>query len=220
MQLKIFHGDNQSVLLQKLGELLKRYESTAISRYSLKSETFEQILLSLATPTFFAEERVIVVDDAEEKKVLIDKIPEDADLTVILFFPKELTNSSKVLKEAAKKNAQIVAISEPQDKQIFTFLDLMAEKNTKAYSFFDQLYEQYGGQYLLTMITFQLRRLVMPSFFVPPFLKQKIELQQKKFTKESLTSFYYLTLETEFLIKNGRVEEKTALLLLVSKILS
>jgi DNA polymerase III delta subunit len=220
MQLKIFHGDNHSVLLDKIREVLKQYESDSISRYSLKSENFDQIIIALSTATFFAEKRVVIIEDADEKKVVLDQIPDDPDLMVIFFFPKELASGSKILKEGEKKKAQIVSISQPQDKQIFTFLDLLAEKNEKVYGYFDMLYKQYGGQYLLTMIIFQLRRLVLPSSLVPPFLKQKIELQQKKFSDGQLPTFYYLTLETEYLIKVGKVEEKTGLLLLISKIIS
>ena len=220
MQIQIFHGDNHSVLLEKIREVVKQYESDSISRYSLKSESFDQVIIALSTATFFAEKRVVIIEDADEKKVILDQIPNDPDLTVILFFPKELSGASKILKDAEYRKARIVSISQPQDKQIFSFLDLLAEKNTKAYAYFDSLYEKYGGAYLLTMIIFQLRRLVLPSSLVPPFLKQKIEQQQKNFSNEELIKFYYLTLDTEYKIKVGKVEEKTGLLLLISKIVS
>ncbi len=217
----IYQGDNQVIVIQKIKELKKTFDEGAISTFSLKNLSFDQIIVDISTPNFFNDKRLAIIEDAEEKKIDLNKVPQDKDLTLVLTFKKEFTSASNFLKEATKLNAQIISLSQPQDKTIFTFLDLVAEKNNRSLEYFEPLMKNFGSQYLLTMILFLLRRLALPpQSGVPSFIAHKTEKQRKNFSADRIKQLYKTTLETDFLIKSGKADEKTALLILVNKFLN
>jgi DNA polymerase III delta subunit len=216
MPVVIFHGDNTALINTKIDEMKKSYPVSAIERFSLKSESFEQLLMKISTPSFFDEQRLLIVDDTEEKKIETTKLITDSSTTVVLSFGKELPTSSTVLKWAQEKNLRVVGISQPQDKRIFTFLDLLAEKNVKALSMLDDLIDDFGCVYLLTMIIFLLRRLVLPLGNAPSFLEAKLKKQKSNFSEQNLISLYERTLLTEYQFKTGKIEERTGMLLLIN----
>ena len=216
MNLVIIHGDNAVLLGKKLSELKARFDREAISQYSLKSISFDQLLIEVSTPSLFSEKRLVIVEDVDEKKVDLEKLKDDADTTIVLCFSKELTVGSQILKMATPKKAQVFAFSQPQDKLVFQFLDLIGDKNSRALGDFELLYPQFGGQYLLTMLLYMLRRMIVPAKNTS-FNVTKTERQKRNFPDERIKDFYAQILETDFLIKSGKSDEKTALFLLVQK---
>lgn len=215
MPIVIFHGDNSVVLNARLDDMKKSYPVNAVERLSLKTESFEQLLMKLRTNSFFNDQRLFIVEDCDEKKIDPEKINVDSSITLALLFAKELSAASILMKWALQHNHRILAISQPQDKRIFTFLDLLAEKNNKAFSMFDELVSDFGVIYILTMVLFLLRRLVLPITSVPSFIEAKVKKQKANFSFETLQHLYEQTLLTDYQIKTGKIEEKTGLLLLV-----
>ena len=216
MNLVIIHGDNAVLLGKKLSELKARFDSEAISHYSLKSLSFDQLLIEIGTPSLFSEKRLVIVEDSDEKKIDLEKFKPDTDTTIVLCFGKELTSSSSLLQAAGRIKAQIFAFSQPQDKSVFQFLDLIGDKNPKALGALELLYSQFGGQYLITMLLYMLRRMIIPAKNAG-FAATKTERQRQNFTDAMIIDFYAQILETDFLIKSGKADEKTALLLLVQR---
>lgn len=184
MPVVIFHGDNTTVINTKIDEMKKSYPASAIERFSLKNDSFDQLLMKLSTPSFFDEQRLLIVYESDEKKIEIEKLIVDANTTVAFSFAKELPASSLLIKWANEKSIRVVAISQPQDKRIFTFLDLLAEKDPKALSLLDDLIADFGCVYLLTMIIFLLRRLILPTGNVPSFIEAKLTKQKKIFSED------------------------------------
>jgi len=70
------------------------------------------------------------------------------------------------------------------------------------------------------MIFYSLRKLILPSKSSSPFAKQKIEQQKKLRSLDDLERLYKETLDLDFKIKKGAVENKIGLTLLVQKFLS
>lgn len=219
MPVVIFHGDNNLVIANKIDEMRKSYPVDSIERVSLKNESFEQLLIKLNTASFFSDQRLFIVDDCDEKKVDLSRINVDSHTTLVLIFTKELTGSSAVLKLAEEKHYRIFALSQPQDKRIFTFLDLIAEKNNKAFSMVDELVDDFGGVYILTMLVFLLRRLVLPIGKVPSFVEGKLKKQKGNFSAKNLTDLYKQTLQADYRFKTGKGDERTELLLLLQNFL-
>jgi len=219
MPVVIFHGDNTALINTKIDEMKKSYPSSAIERFSLKSESFDQLLMKLSTPSFFDDQRLLIVDESDEKKVELEKLTMDANMTLVFSFGKELSSSSGILKWANEKKLRVVGISQPQDKRIFAFLDLLAENDSKALSLLDDLINDFGCVYLLTMIIFLLRRLVLPLGNAPSFLEAKLKKQKNNFSEGELNLLYEATLLTDYHIKTGRIEERTGLFLLTNSFL-
>ncbi len=218
MNIIVFHGGNYAVLSRKLGELRSQFNPDAVTQLSMKSLAFDQILLGLGTPSLFADKRLVIIEEADEKKIDISKFPNDEHVTVVLIFNKELGGSSSLLQNALKKSATIYALSLPQDKSVFQFLDFVGEKNGKALGAFEELYSQFGGQYLLTMLLYLFRRLIVPAKN-QSYGAEKLERQRKNYSPDQISDCYFEILQTDFFIKSGKVEEKTALLLLIQKLI-
>jgi len=208
------------VLNARLDDMKKSYAVNAVERISLKTDSFEQLLIKLGTNSFFSDQRLFIVEDGDEKKIDPEKIMVDASITLVLVFAKELPVVSNVMKWAAQHNHKILALSQPQDKRIFTFLDLLAEKNTKAFSMLDELVSDFGVVYILTMVLFLLRRLALPITSVPSFIEAKVKKQKANFSIDALQGLYEQTLITDYQIKSGKTEEKTGLLLLINSFYS
>ncbi len=221
MRVIILDGDNAVIKRQKLSDIKSSFEREAISQFSLKTTSFEQLLMELRTPSFFSDKRLVIAEDVDEKKIDLGRLEKDEAVTLVLLINKEVsaTALNKLKGEVGKIKLELVSFAQPQDKSIFQFLDLIGDKKVQALGEVEKLYGQFGGQYLLTMLIYFLRRMILPGKGGSGFMADKIKRQKSNFSQDALQSYYKLVLETEFLIKTGKVEEKTALLLLVEKMI-
>ena len=216
MKLFIFHGPGTVSLNSKVLDLKKNFEKASITEVDGKDMSEKELKNLLSQGSLFYEARLIVIDNPplfDFQNSLSD------DVTVILKFSKILPSNSVILREAQKKGAQILSFSEEKDISVFPFLDALVAKDPKAFSLFEPLLKEYGGQYLLTMIAFSLRRLINPPKSLPPFVLKKIQDQRKNFPQESLKNLYKAVLESDLKIKTGVLEEETAMKLLSHRFL-
>lgn len=218
MNLIILHGNGIVSLSQKLSQIKKDFDPQSIQILSGKDLEFEKAVIWLSTPQLFSEKRLIVLEDFET--VDLEKLPEEEGLTIVLKIPKSLAVNSVILKSAIKLKGQIFQFNEKDEKIIFPFLDNLAEKNLKALGEVDKLISEYGGQYILTMLFYLFRRLILKPKKLPDFVLKKIERQQRNFDTEQIKYFYKQSLETDFKIKSGLVQEKLGITLLVNNILT
>lgn len=213
----ILHGNGLSAISNKLISIKKGFDPLAILSLSSREKDFATALMEISTGQLFSQNRLIILEDFDD--VDLDKLPEDENLTLVLRFSKDLRENSVLLKQAYKKKAQILLLSEEKEKNIFPFLDELAEKNPQSLKKLNRLLEEFGGQYILTMIFYLLRRLLMSPKKLPSFVVQKINKQKQNFPLEKIKELYRYALETDFKIKTGVIEEKLGLTLLVDKIL-
>lgn len=218
-KLIILHGNGLVSKSNKLSQIKKDFDNLGIKQFNGEEVDFEKIIAEISTPSLFSQERLIVLENFDEK-IDLKKIPSDETLTVVIKFPKALNKLSSTLKEAQNLNAQIYLLTEQEENSIFPFLDTLADKNPKALSQLDKLLEDFGGQYILTMIFYMFRRLIVSSKKLPEFVIRKIESQKRNFTLEKIESLYKSALETDFKIKSGLIEEKMGLTMLCNKVLS
>lgn len=217
MKLILIHGNALVAIQNKLREVKKKYDNFSILEFDAKQKSFSEILPEIGTGGLFSEDRLIILQNFED--IDLEKL-NDESLTVVLKYSKSLASNSKILKAAISKKAEIISLSEKDESSIFPFLDKLAEKNQTALKELESLFNQFGGQYLLTMCFYMLRRLVQTPKNLPPFVLKKIEKQKRNFPIEKIADLYKQSLETDYKIKSGLLEERIGLFLLVNKILN
>ncbi len=220
MKLIILHGNGLVSKSLKISQIKKEFEQLSINEISGKEIPFVQAVVNLSTPQLFSDKRLVVLENFNPEEIDFAKFPQDEALTILLNFPKPLPQNSNLLKDSLSKNAQIILLSEAEEKNIFPFLDSLANKDPRSLISLDKLLNDFGGQYILTMIFYMLRRLIQNPKKLPPFILQKIEKQKQNFPLEKITSLYKTAIETDYKIKSGLIEEKIGLTLLTNKILS
>lgn len=218
MKLIIIHGNGLAASSSKVSELKKKFDPLSITVFNGKERSFDYILPQIATAQLFSDNRLIILEDFAD--VDFSKLPVDENLTLIIRFPKSLPKNSNILKIAIEKRAEIVELSEEQERSIFPFLDMIALKNPLALIELAKLINKFGGQYILTMIFYLLRRQVLSPKNMPEFVKRKFDAQRQNFPPESVITYYYQALKVDSKIKSGLIDEKVALNSLIRQFLA
>ncbi len=219
MTLILIHGNSLLGIFNKLAQIKKSFNKFSISELDYK-DLGSRVSFDFNTPQLFAEQRLVIIGNIEND-FNFELLPKDnPEITVVVFITKLLPSSSKILKQAMALKAEIIPINEKEDSSIFPFLDKLAEKNPSSLVDFEKLYKNYGSQYLLTMIFYMFRRFILIPKNLPPFVITKLKKQKNNFTEDKIKNLYYQSLELDFKIKNGLVEEKTGFTLLIQNIIS
>lgn len=202
-----------------ISAIKSKFEPMAVSEFNGKSQSIEEALMGVATQDLFSVSRLILLENFTDKTDL-SKLTTDSLTTVVLRHNKPLTASSILLKSAREIKAQIQEFSEADEVSVFPFLDLLGEKKPAAFVQFEKVYSEYGSQYIFTMLYYFFRRMIVTPKKTPSFALQKLERQKNNFPLDKIQTLYQQTLETDFKIKSGLIEEKVGLTLLVEQILS
>lgn len=218
MKLFIFHGPGITAMTNRILTIKKSYDSLNIKEFYGKETTFEKANLELSNLSLFSENRLAILRDFSD--IDLDKLPQDEHLSVIIQSSKSLASNSVVLKSAAKLGANVMAFTEAAETSVFPLLDYLAEKDPQALRELDKVYKEYGGQYILTMLFYLLRRYVIPQTRLPDFARRKLDKQRANFSTSRLKFLYKSILETDFKIKSGILEEKMGLSLLAEQFLN
>lgn len=219
MSITLIHGNAVIAIANRVNSFKKDFDALSVSEFNGKSLNLSQVLPNVTTGGLFSEEKLVILEDFETDLEL-DRLPSGEDITLILKFNKPLSANSKLIKSAQLKKINIINLTEKDETSIFPFLDGLSEKNKLVVKDLDNLINEMGGQYLLTMIFYMLRRLVVTPKNLPPFILKKIENQKKNFPSKKVAELYKQALETDLKIKTGIIDEKLGLTLLVQKIIS
>lgn len=215
MEILLIYGGDLISSYNKLLEIKNKFNSLEITELDKKFLDFN---LEFLTQGLFSSNRLIILKEIDEDFNL-KEIPKIDNLTVCLYLAKEISPVSPILKEAKSLSAKIYYFPKEREITPFLYLDLLAEKNPKAFEELEKLYSLYGGQYLFSMIYYLLRRNTQePKQSI--FAQQKISKQKLNFPLSRLNLLYRNTLETDFKIKQGLMEEKLGLFLLTEKFLT
>ncbi len=218
MRLIIIHGSGLVAILDKIASYKKTFNPLEILTISAKTHSASEALLEIRAPGLFDQKKLIILEDFDEN-IPLDKLPTFLDATIIVKFLKSLSANSKVINSAKLLKATIVNLEEEKETTIFPFLDAVSEKNHKALRLLTNLINEYGCLYVITMLGFMFRRLVLPPKKATFFYSGKIEIWKKNFPFEGLGSFYKDLIQSEFKIKQGLQEDKVVLFNLVIKLL-
>lgn len=213
MKLILISGSAQDAIIKKITQVKKDFDPLAVTEISEK-ETFD-----LFNQSLFSDKRLVVLDSPNLKTVEQALNQKDANLWVLIKFLKPLEKTSPILKIVLEAKGEVLNFDESKEISIFPLLDMLGNLNQKAYLELEKNYQQFGGQYILTMLAYLLRRMVQTPKTGSDFMRQKIESQKKNFTLEKIQSLYLKLIATDFRIKQGLIEEKLAISLLVQSFL-
>lgn len=217
MSLIILHGGGLVSKNNKLSQIKKEFDPMDVTQVSGKGLTWGQVKTELLSASLFSPKRLVILDDFPGIK--LEELTPGESLTLVLNFNKALISTSVILKEAKKLNAQVIEFSEEQETSIFPFLDLLCEKNPRAQVELGKYLDEWGNQYVLTMMSYALRRFVQSPKKLPPFVMKKMENQRKNLPPERIKKLYREIIETDFKIKQGQIEPDMGLFLLTEKFL-
>lgn len=214
MKIILIYGPGEVGKRNYLLKIKKEFSQYQISQIDLKQESLSDLELKIASGFLFESgERLIVVENVPDKMDLeiFKKTALEITLVLVASSPQQ---SSPILQTAKKLGARIYAFEGEKELNAFPFLDNLIEGKRQAFLELEKLLLEYGETYVLTMIYYLLRRNILP-LPLSDFMKKKIQKQKQKFTLKDFEKFYFLTLQTEYKIKNGLVNNKTALTSLV-----
>lgn len=218
MKIILIHGGDTVASLQKLSLLKNQFKSPEVLQINGKDLKVAQLKDHFASQDLFSQTQLIIVENPPEALDL-SGFGSQTDNSVVFYFSKSLPPKAKILSFPNSLSVQILAFPKKPTVTVWPFLDLLFTKNPRSLIEFEKLMSEYGGQYLLTMIAFGLRRLVLPSKSSGGFNEQKILNQKKIFSLDKIKHLYQQVLETDFKIKSGLIEERIGLTLLLQKFL-
>lgn len=207
------------IVLYGPGEVGKRTEAlkirkqfspediTVVDSKQSSQDSVQNILQS--TQLFSVGKRLVVYDNVSEKLDLSHLTSGEETLT-LLILAASLRNDSMLLQSAKKVKAALMQFEGEREVSAFPFLDALIEKKKTCFLELEKLLDEYGGIYVLSMIFYLLRRNILP---LPPspFAQKKIMQQKKGYSFTDWKRLYQLTLETEFKIKSGLINERVGL---------
>lgn len=209
----LLHGSAIKASRIKLQELRTKFHPDNVMIFD-NGEGVETILTNLNSISLFEGERLVILENPPED-FICNLFP--VNCTLILWFDHQLKESSKILKSVKEQKGEMLYFPEGKEVSIFPFLDLLANKDKKAFLELFKLKESgVDIHYFITMVYYLLRILAATPKNAPPFVKQKIERQRKNFTLDKITNLYKDVLEIDFKIKIGLLEIPQAEFLLVN----
>lgn len=214
MKMILLHGGLQTAVLNKLAQLKKDFDSLSIS------ELKDSPNLDFSSTSLFSDKRLIILENPDLRTVEKASFETDPALTIILKYNKSLEKSSPILKKLTEIKAEIISFDETNQNTVFPFLDTLGSRNKNSLKEFEKNYTEFGGQYLLTMFGYFLRRMIQKPKSSSSFMLQKLESQKKNFPLEKIKKLYKEIIETDYKIKQGLIDEKLGITLLINKIIN
>lgn len=217
MKVSLLHGGNLQAELQKLDELVAQFGPPAgggvVVRASGKEITPEFILNHFGAAELFGEKKLIVLTNPDDN-FEVDKLPENEGVELVMLYDKELGVRAKVMKEKRVVGGKVYNFVSPQDRRIWTLLDMILENDPRGIKLTMDLLDEFGGQYLLAMMIFNLRRLVVPGN-APEFVRKKLVEKRQAWGISGIKDRYHDCLETDLKIKTGMGLDKDLVSLMV-----
>lgn len=218
MKLLLLHGSAKAASRKKLVEVKQKFDQNSVVVFE-EGFDLQTILGSLATPSLFSEERLIIIENPPEDFTNFPLTPNP--YTLILWFDHEVGLKKSIMEYVKKNKGEILFFPEAREVSVFPFLDYLAAKDKKAFLEVNKLKNAgFDMQYFLTMVFYLLRNLAVTPKTAPQFVKDKLIRQRKNFDLEKITNLYKEIIEIDFKIKLGLLEKSQAEFLLVNKFMS
>src|SRR3989344_5395022 len=204
MKLLLLHGPAINSSRTKLSEIRNKFAENNVIVFEEGTET-GKILINLQSQSLFGDERLVVVENPpDDFNYTLYPIP----CTLILWFDHEV--------DTKNFKGEIFFFPEAKEISVFPFLDFLGTRDIRAYLELDKLKQSYDSQYLITMILYLLRNLMVTPKSAKDFVKKKNERMRKNFSADELVNLYTFVLNTDFKIKSGFLDEAQAQFSLVN----
>lgn len=224
-EIKKFINSNNIIVIYEKKEVSEKDPLFEILKKNSKSQEFE-LLEGEKLKNWIKRE--FLKHKTEVDPQVIDKLIEFVgnNLWQMANEIKKLVNY-KNSKRVEVKDVELL-VSPRIDIDIFKTIDAISEKKKSlALSLINKHLEKGDHPlYLLKMITFQFRNLLLiklsfprlPKLNLPPFVIKKSIYQEKKFSLEELKKIYQKIFEIDLKIKMGKIEPETALDLFIAEV--
>lgn len=210
MRVVLLHGPAQISSRSRLLEIKKSFTPDEIVTFS-EGSNLQDILGTISTPSLLSTNQLTILENPPED---LDLPLANDNLSLVLWFDHEVSVKKSILESVKKNRGEILFFPAEKEASIFPFLDLLGNRDKKAYLELAKLqktHEKFSDmQYLSTMIFYLLRSLLITPTNAAPFVKQKLDKQRKNFSQNELENLYRATLETDFKIKSGLLDLKQA----------
>lgn len=218
MRLLLLHGPGIINSRNQLIIIKKQFNEDSISVWEDKFN-FSELINHLMTPALFSDKRLVILEKPSEE-YNYTQLPKIADLTLVLWFDKELGVKSKILSYVKASMGEVKVFSEKQEATIFPFLDSLGNQDKKAFIELAKLKTQgIDTHYLITLIYYLLRNLVCIPQNAPSFVQKKMESQKANFKLEELINIYNNILNVDYKLKAGLIEKDQAEFYIINQFL-
>lgn len=218
MKLLLLHGPAINSSRKKLIELKLKFDSSESIVFE-KGSTDQDITNNLMSTSLFADSRLVILENPAEDFTF--QVALDNPLTLILWFDKQLSEKSNILDFVKKNKGEILNFPEVQEVSVFPFLDYLGNNKKEAFSEMDKLKKTGADtQYLITMIFYLLRNLVVTPKSAKDFVRNKNSKMRPNFSPEKLVNLYRFILEADFKIKSGLMENSQVEFAIVNKFIN
>lgn len=215
MKLLLLHGSAKAASRKKLVEQKLKFDQNSIVAFE-EGADLQSILGSLATPSLFSDQRLIILENPPEDFTLELSIV-NSQLSIVLWFDHEVSSKKPVLTWVKKSKGEILFFPESKEVSVFPFLDSLAVQDQKAFGQLQKLKDAgFDTQYFITMVFYLLRNLAVTPKTAPQFVKDKLQRQRKNFDLKRITRLYKEIIEIDFKIKSGLLEKSQGEFLLVN----
>lgn len=215
-RLLLLHGPGKTGSRKKLIEEKGKFDPGNVVVFDSESKA-KDIADNLVSTSLFTEERLVVLENLQEDFVS-DLSVISYHLSLILWFDYELAGKNPILKWVEENKGEILFFPESKEISVFPFLDYLGNQDKKAFLEMDKLKKaNFDIHYLITMVFYLLRSLVVAPKNAPQFVKDKLIKQRARFELEDIKNLYKDILEIDFKIKSGLLEKDQAEFLLVNK---
>src|SRR3989344_3914596 len=209
MKPKFVQGPVVASSRKKLSEIKQKFSDNVV--VFEKGSDPKVILAELQTVSIFEDNRLVVVENPPVE-FLENVLRITYHVSLVFWFDKEI-DVKKI-----PQGFEVLFFPEAKEASIFPLLDLLGSKNPKAFVELEKTRPDGSDtQYLITMIFYLLRSLMVPPKNAPPFVKQKIAKQRANFTDGELVDLHKFVLESDYKIKMGLIEPQQAEFNIISK---
>ncbi len=207
MRIILLYGAGEVSKRDALIKIKSKFDGDSIFTVDLKKESEKDLLDMISSTPLFVTDRLIVVENAPTS-LDISKLPQSESSTLVLV-AGSLIATSILLKTVKAASGQVTPFEGEKEVNAFNFLDALIEgRKQVAFLELDKLLKEHGGIYVLSMIYYLLRRNLLP---LPKsdFMARKIQGQGSRVKGLGVdwSELYRKTLETEYKIKSGLIDE-------------
>jgi DNA polymerase III delta subunit len=215
MKLILLHGNAIKASRIKMQELRNKFQTDNVMVFD-SSEDLQKILTNLQSISIFEEERLIILENPSEDFANYNL--SNATSGLILWFDRTLPEKSPLLKFVKNQKGEILFFPESREITIFPFLDSLGNRSKTAFLELDKLKKTgMDTQYIITMIFYLLRSLIVTPFKATEFVRNKNSNMRAKFKEWEIKDIYRFILEIDFKIKSGLIDLSNAELMIVDK---
>ncbi len=220
MRLALLHGPSKVASRLKLAQLKNKFNPNQIIVFE-EGISIAEIKETVLSISLLPEPRLVIAENVGEDFNFPNEQFFEEGLTLALWFDHEVSDKKTVMEWVETIGGTVLNFPEEKEVSVFPFLDLLAAKDKNAFLELRKLKTAgFDIYYLVTMVFYLLRNLTVTPKNAKEFMRKKLDRQRRNFNRQKLENLYQKTLEIDFKIKSGLLEQDQAEFLLVWQFLS